>query len=134
MGIELGPVHLHREDRAGGIVDRHAFAARGKPVGVGDLGARRGAVPGEHDVIVLRNARQVGNLAVIGIHDGQLRQLELLDRILDPDIAEAFPRRDGRRAIRAQHGPHRAFERAGVRSRRRGSSPGHPQPTPVGKH
>ena len=116
-GIELGPVHLHREDGAGGIVDRHAFAARRQPVGVGDLGARSGAVPGEDDVVVLRDARQIGDFAIIGVHDRQLRQLELLDRVLDPDIAEAFPCRDGRRVIGAQHGPHRAFERAGIRCR-----------------
>ena len=113
-GIELGPIHLLRENGAGRIVDRHAFAAFGQPVGVRNLRARGRTVPGEDDVVFLRDRRQVRNMAVIGVQRGQLGQFELLDRILNPDIAEAFPRRHGGRAIGAQHRPHRAFERAGI--------------------
>ena len=115
-GIELGPVHLLREDGAGRVVDRDALAIRCKPVSVGNARAGRGPVPGEDDVVVLRDRIQVGNFAVGRVEHLQVGQLELLDRILNPDIAEALPRGD-RRGACAQHRPHRAFERASVGAR-----------------
>jgi len=114
-GIELRPVHFLREDRAGGVVDGDAFTARLQPVGVRDHRARGSAVPGKHHVIALRDRGEIGNLAIIGGQHLEVGQLELLHRVLNPDIAEALPRRDRHRARGIEHRPHRRFDRAGVR-------------------
>ena len=112
-GIELRPVHLLCEDGAGGVVYRQPRPPVGQPVRVGDFRTGRRTVPGEDDVIILRNGAEVGDLAIGRIERREVLQLQLLNGVLDPDIAEAFPCRDGCGA-RPQHRPHRAFERAGV--------------------
>ena len=55
---------------------------------------------------------EVGNFAIRCVHDIGV-QLQLLVHVRDPAFAKAFPchHRDG---ARAQHGPHRHFNRAGV--------------------
>ncbi|MCY1171992.1 hypothetical protein D9M73_121180 [compost metagenome] len=110
--VDLGPVNVIREHRAGRVGEAEAFARVGDPVGIGHAHARGGAVPGEQNVVRPVDRVQIGQLAVIGAQHGGI-DLELLDRVGHPAFAEAFPgeRGDG---LCTQHRPHRHFERAGV--------------------
>ena len=57
---------------------------------------------------------EIGQRAVIRLEDARVLDLQLLDRVGDPVLAEAFPGEavDGQRP---QHRPHRHLDRAGVR-------------------
>ena len=113
--IQLVPRQVHRECRAGRVADRQARAVGGDRVAVRHPHARGRAVPGEDHVAVEIDLGQIHDLPIVGRADGRV-QLQLLDRVRDPALAEAFPGEHFNRA-RAQHGPHRHLDRAGVRTR-----------------
>ena len=62
--VELGPVEVLGESGGGRIAQRQTFAVSRDPVGVGDAHPGGGAVPGEDDVVVEIDLRQVGQLAM----------------------------------------------------------------------
>ena len=110
--IDLVPVDVVGEHRAGRVGEAQALAVVRNPVAVGNAHARGGAVPGEQHVVRPVDLAEVGKLAVIGADDGRV-ELQLLDRIGHPAFAEALPGEAGDRPG-AEHRPHRHFERAGV--------------------
>ena len=57
-------------------------------------------------------AAKVGQVAIIGADHGRV-ELQLLDRVGHPALAETLPRQRGHRPL-AQHRPHRQLEGAGV--------------------
>ena len=111
--IELGPIEPLGEGRRGGVADGEARAVSRDPVAIGHLHARRGAVPGEDHVMVEIHGGEVGDVAIAGGDDAGVLQLELLDHIRDPALAEAFPG-EHVDAPRAEQRPHGHFDRAGV--------------------
>ncbi len=111
--IELVPLEVLGEGRRGGVADHHAFAVVGDEVGVGHARAGRGAVPGEHQVGVRADPRQVRQLAEGGGQRLGLRQLQLLDDVGDPVLGEALPGGHLHGAL-AQHGPHGHLDGPGV--------------------
>jgi hypothetical protein len=110
--IDLRPVDVVRKHARRRIGEREALTVVRDPVRVRHAHAAGGPVPGEQHVIRPVDRAQIGQLAVIGAHDGRV-DLELLHGIRDPALAEALPgeRGDG---LRAQHRPHRHLVCAGV--------------------
>ena len=90
--IEFVPGQIHREGGRGRIANGQAFAVRGDPIAVRHAHARRGAVPQEDDVVAWGpSVFQIGQLAIAGFDDARVFQLQLLDDVGDPILAEALP-------------------------------------------
>ena len=83
------------------------------PVGVGHAHAGGGAVPGEDDVARRIDLGEIGDFTIAGVELGDVLQLQFLDDVADPALAEGFPgeRGDG---PRAEQRPQRHFDRAGI--------------------
>ena len=113
--VDLGPVDLIGEDRAGGVGEGQALAVGRNPVGIGHAHARGGAVPGEQHIVREVDGGKVGQLAIVGTDHGRV-ELQLLGGVRHPAFAEAFPGQRRHRAG-AQHRPHRHFEGTGVATR-----------------
>ena len=111
--VELRPVEVLGEGRRGGVADGEALAVGRDPVAVGHPHARRRAVPGEDDVVVEVDVAEIGKLAVGRLQRADVLDLELLDDIGDPAVAKALPRQHVD-AARAEQGPERHLDRAGV--------------------
>jgi hypothetical protein len=62
--IELVEGKSLREGGAGRVANRQADAVSAYPVAIGNAHARRGAVPGEHDVTAEIDLREIRQLAV----------------------------------------------------------------------
>ena len=92
------------------------FAVGGDPVAVRHAHAGGGAVPGEHHVGGEIDLRQIGQLAVRRLEDGDVLELELLLDVGDPAFAEAFPGQHGH-GPRAEQRPQRHLDRAGIGGR-----------------
>ena len=116
--IDLVPGDGLGEHRRGGVGEGEAGAVGGDPVAVRHAHARGGAVPGEQHVAAEIDLGEIGQLAVLGLEDAQVGELELLGDVRHPALAEALP---GQRidAALAQHGPHGHLEGAGVGGRAR---------------
>ncbi len=114
--IELRPVERLRERRRGGVADGQALAVGADPVGIGHAHAGGGAVPGEDDVGGRIDLGEIGDLAVSRVQLGDVLELQFLDDVADPALAEGFPgdRGDG---PRAEQRPQRHFDRAGIGGR-----------------
>ena len=115
--VELGPVEVLRESGGRRVAERQALAVGRDPIGVGDAHPRGGAVPGEHDVVVEVDLRKVRQLAIGRLQRPRVLELELLDDVGDPALAEAFPGQHVD-AARAEQRPQGHFDRAGVGPRR----------------
>ena len=78
--------------------------------------ARGGAVPGEDDVGLRIDLGEVGDLTVSRVELGDVLELQFLDDVADPALAEGFPgeRGDG---PRTEHRPQRHLDRAGIGGR-----------------
>ena len=111
--IELGPIEPLGESRRGGVADGEAGPVSRYPVAIGNLHARRGAVPGEDHIMVEIHGGEIGDVAIARGDDADVLQLELLDHIGDPALAEAFPGQHVD-ATRAKQRPHGHFDCAGV--------------------
>ena len=114
--IELVPGQRHGEHGGGCVANGQAGAVGGDPIAVGNLDARGGAVPGEDDVVVEVNARQVCNLAVTRFDLVHVGQLELLDDIGNPARTEGLPGQYIDAALPEQR-PQRHLHRARVGGR-----------------
>ncbi len=112
--IDLVPRQIVGEHRAGRVGEAEAGAVVRDPRAVGHAYAAGGAVPGKQHVMAPVDIGEIGQLAIVGADDVRV-ELQLLDRVGDPALAEAFPRDGGNRAG-AEHGPHRHFISAGVRA------------------
>ena len=89
--VELVPVELLRESGGGRIANGQALAVGRNEVAVLHADARGRAVPGENDVMIEIEDRQIDDLAVVGDHGARVGQPQLLDDIDDPMLAEGFP-------------------------------------------
>ncbi len=114
--IELGEIEALRERRRGGVANGETFAVGGDPVAVGHAHAGSGAVPGEHHVAVEIDFRQIGQLAIGHLENGDILELELFFDVGDPAFAERFPSQHGHRPG-AEQRPQRQFNGAGVGGR-----------------
>ena len=118
--IELGPRHRHREHRARGIGNAEASAIIGDPVTVRDPDARRGAIPGKHNVGCPIDRSQIGQFAVRGgDHFGI--DLQLLHHVGDPAFTKTLPSQHRRRTF-AEHRPQSHFDSTGVGGRDNGDA------------
>ena len=61
------------------------------PVGIGHANARRGAVPREHDVAVEIDLGEIGELAIGRDHGPHIVELQLVDDVGHPVLAESVP-------------------------------------------
>ena len=111
--IEFCEIEWLRESGRRRVANGEAFAGRADPVGVGHTHARGGAVPGEDDVGSGIGLGKVGKVAIAGMQLGDVLQLQFLDDVADPALAEGFPGDGGDRA-RAEQRPQRHFDRAGI--------------------
>ncbi len=111
--IQLVPRNVHREDGRGGVADGESGPVRGDPVAVGNPHAGSGSVPGEDDVVRPVHLVQIGELAVIGLEDAQVFQLELVLAVAGPAAAKTLPCQDVHAAF-AEQRPERHFDRARV--------------------
>ena len=114
--IELGEVHVLREGCRRGVADGQALAIGRNEIGIRNADARGGAVPGEDDVAVEIDLRQVRKKAVVGIELANIGKLQLLHHIGDPAGAEAFPG-EHVYATLAEQRPHGHFDGARVGGR-----------------
>ena len=81
-----------REGGRGGVADRQPLPVGGDPIGVRNAHARGGAVPGEDHVPGPGIDRgEVGQLAIGGLDDPRVLELELFRDVGHPAFAEAFP-------------------------------------------
>ena len=110
--IDLVPGQVLRERRRGRVADGEARAVVGDPVAVRHTHARGRAVPGEDDVARHVDRREIGEPAIIGPRDGRV-ELQLLDHVGHPALAEAFPGEQGDRA-RPEQAPQGHLDRAGI--------------------
>ena len=115
--VELWPVQILREGGRRRVADRQALAIGGNPVGVGHPDARGRAIPRENDVVIKIDLRQVGQFAIGRLHSAGVPDLELLDDVGDPSLAEAFPC-EHVDAPSTEQSPKRHFDGARVRPRR----------------
>ena len=102
-----------REGGRGRVADRQALAVGRDPVAVRHAHARGGAVPGEDHVVVEIDRGEIGQLAIAARDLARVLQLQLLDHVGDPALAEAFPGQHVD-AAGAQQRPHRHLDGAGV--------------------
>ena len=112
--VELVPRHVLREDGRRGVAQGQALAVGrdGHVDGAADAGG--GAVVREDDVLVPVDLGQVGQHAVVGLHVGDVLELELLREVRVPVAAEALEV-DARHRLGAEERPHRHLEGARVR-------------------
>ena len=111
--VQLVPRNVHGEDRRGGVADREPGAVGGDPVAVGNPHAGGGSVPGEDHVSGPVHLPEIGKLAVIGLQDAKVFQLELVFAVVGPAAAEALPGQDVDASF-AEKRPEGHFERARV--------------------
>ena len=111
--IELCEIERLRESGRRRVANGEAFAGRADPVGVRHAHARGGAVPGEDDVGSRIGLGEIGKIAIAGMQLGDVLQLQFLDDVADPALAEGFPG-DGGDGTRAEQRPQRHFDRAGI--------------------
>ncbi|MEH2475460.1 hypothetical protein V1284_006904 [Nitrobacteraceae bacterium AZCC 2299] len=114
--IELGPVERLRERRRGGVANRQAFTIGLDPVGIGHAHAGGGAVPGEDDVGSRIGLAEIRDFAIAGMQLGDIPELQFLDDIADPALAEGFPG-DGGNGTLTEQRPQRHLHGAGIRRR-----------------
>ena len=113
--VDLVPGNVIGKNRTGCVGKGQAFAVIGNPFTVRYAHTTGGAVPGEKNIVIPVDLRQVGKLAIISAMYLGLK-LQLLDCIGDPTFSEAFPCKRSH-AARAKHRPHRHFKGTGIRSR-----------------
>src|SRR5439155_12566845 len=89
--VELAPVEGLRERGRGGVADGQAFAGRADPVGIRNAHAGGGAVPGEDDVGLRIDLGEVGDFTIGRVELGDVLELQFLDDVADPALAEGFP-------------------------------------------
>ena len=89
--IELVPGHVHGEYGRGRVTDGEPLTVVGDPVAVRHLDPGGGAIPGEHHIGGAVGAAQVGQLAVIGLDNLDIVELQLLDHIGYPAFTKGFP-------------------------------------------
>ncbi len=111
--IELVERQRLRERGRGSVADREPGTVGLDPVAVRHAHARRSAVPGEHHVVGEIDLAQVRQLAIGRLQHAGVLELELLGDVGDPALAEAFPG-EHVDAARAEQGPQRHLDRAGV--------------------
>ena len=111
-GIEFGPVEVLGEGRRGGVANDDAFTVGGDEISIGHAYARRRAVPSEDQVGIGAHLAEVRQLAIWGVeHFGG--QLELLDHVGHPILAEAFEGQELHR-LGTEHGPHSHLDGTGI--------------------
>ena len=113
--IDPLPVDVLGERRRGRVANGEAGAVGRNPVRIMHSDTARRAVPREDDVARGIDAREVGDLAIIGGADVGV-ELELLRDVGHPAGPEALPRQHRHRP-RAQQRPDRHLHRAGVGGR-----------------
>ena len=111
--VELRPFQQLRECGRGRVADGEASAVGGDPIGTRNAHARRCSVPSENDVASRIDLCQVGQVAVPGLECGDVLELELVDDVVDPTLAERFPGNE-RHWTRAKQRPERHFDRASI--------------------
>src|SRR5580704_8835605 len=111
--IELRPIELLGKGRRCGVADRQPFAVAGDPIAVRHANAGGSAIPGENDVVVEIDLRQVRQFAVWRFECADVLELELLDDVGHPALAKAFPG-ENIDAARAEKRPERHLDGAGV--------------------
>ncbi len=116
MASSLVQSMLLREDGGCPVADREPLAIRIDPICVRHTHAGRGAVPGEHDVAVAIDLREIGKLAIRRDESADIFELELLLDVGDPIPAERIPGQNIN-AARPQQRPQRHFHGAGIRRR-----------------
>ena len=85
----------------------------------GTRARRCGSVPGKDDIAREVDLAKIGQLTVSGLHDAHVAELQLLDDIDHPILAEGLPGQDVHTA-RTEQRPQRHLHRAGIRARNDG--------------
>ena len=113
--VEAGPRQVHGEGGRSGVADRQPGAVLGDPVAVRDADAGGRAVPDEDEVVVGRDAAQVGERTVGRLVDARAGDAQPVGYVGRPAGAETLPGQHVD-AARAEQRPQRGLERPGVGS------------------
>ena len=114
--IELRPIEALRENARSRVADGEALPVRRDPICVRYPHAGRGSVPGKDDIAREIDLAKIWQVSVGGLHDAHVAELQLLDDIDHPILAEGLPGQHVDTA-RAEQRPQRHLHRAGIGAR-----------------
>src|SRR4029079_3857996 len=92
--IELRPIEALREDAGRRVANGKALPVRLYPICVRYPDAGCGSVPGKDDIAREVDVGEIRQLTVSGLHDAPVAELQLLDDIDHPSLAEGLPGQD----------------------------------------
>ena len=120
--IELVPRQIHGKGRRRRIANHQPLPVGSDEIRIRQPHARRGAVPGEHQIMRRINLGQVGQLAIRRAEHIGIGQLQLLDDVGRPGLGKTLKRQDIHRA-RPEQRPQRQFHGPGVGGRNNAKAP-----------